>query len=243
MKSIGNPQAGVSVVISIISNVPPYGKGYDLNIQNGYAHGFPTNQHSISFTYRADNTFYDLIVSDFTPNYDQAYDVKAIRQDGIWSLYADNSLIGTAPDPAGLTEFHHVHMPLAGSVVIDNVVIQTKPDSIEVLVDIKPRSAPNKINPRNKGRIPVAILTNEVFDASIVDPDTILFGVTGIEAAPAHYNWEDVDGDGDIDMILHFKTQETGIKCTDTALLLSGSTIDGIAIYGFDSVDTVGCKK
>jgi hypothetical protein len=53
--------------------------------------------------------------------------------------------------------------------------------------------------------IPVAILTTETFNASTVNPTTIHFGATGTEAAPVQSDLEDVDGDGDID-ILHFKT-------------------------------------
>jgi hypothetical protein len=53
---------------------------------------------------------------------------------------------------------------------------------------------------------------------------------------------EDVDGEGDIDMILHFNTQATGIQCGDTSASLTGETFDGQAIEGSDSVNAVGCK-
>jgi hypothetical protein len=53
---------------------------------------------------------------------------------------------------------------------------------------------------------------------------------------------EDVDGDGDIDMILHFKTQETGIQCGDTSASLTGETLDDQMIQGSDSIKTAGCK-
>ncbi len=50
--------------------------------------------------------------------------------------------------------------------------------------------------------IPVAILTTGTFDASTVNPATVRFGATGTEAAAVHSALEDVDGDGDLDMIL-----------------------------------------
>jgi hypothetical protein len=117
------------------------------------------------------------------------------------------------------------------------------PDPFEVYIDVKPGSDPNSINPRSRGVIPVAILTTEDFDATAVDPSTVLFGKTGTEASPFHYAFEDVDGDGDIDMILHFRTQETGLICGNTEAILTGATLDGQAIEGSDSIKTVGCNN
>lgn len=113
---------------------------------------------------------------------------------------------------------------------------------IEVDIDIKPGSFPNSVNPRSKGVIPVAIMTTDSFDATGVDLNTVLFGKTGNEAAPVQFAFEDVDLDGDIDMILHFNTQATGIQCGDTSASLTGKTFSGQAIEGADSVNTVGCK-
>jgi len=118
---------------------------------------------------------------------------------------------------------------------------------LEVTIDIKPGSFPNSINPDSKGVIPVAILTTDAavgepvtFDATTVDPETVLFGPD--EAAPVHYALEDVDNDGDIDMILHFKTQETGITVGDTKATLTGETVDGRQFFGTDSVRIVPPK-
>jgi len=111
-----------------------------------------------------------------------------------------------------------------------------------VAIDIKPGSYPNSINPKSKGKIPVAILTTGTFDATTVDPATVRFGATGTEAAPVQSALEDVNGDGDTDMILHFNTQDTGIKCGDTSASLTGQTLSGQAIKGADAIQTVGCK-
>ena len=113
---------------------------------------------------------------------------------------------------------------------------------ITVSIDIKPGSYPNSINPRSHGKIPVAILTTDSFDATTVDSTTILFGATGAEAAPVRSALEDVDGDGDTDMILHFNTQETGIACGDTSASLTGETSSGQTIEGSDSIKTAGCN-
>ncbi len=51
-----------------------------------------------------------------------------------------------------------------------------------------------------------------------------------------------MDSDGDLDLMLHFRTQGTGIQCGDTEASLTGETFDGQAIQGTDSVVTVGCN-
>lgn len=109
-----------------------------------------------------------------------------------------------------------------------------------VAIDIHPGSFPNSINPRSRGVIPVAILTTPTFDATTVDPSSVQFGPN--LARPVHSALQDVDGDGDLDMILHFTTQETGINCGDTSASLTGRTNAGQAIEGSDSIKTVGCK-
>jgi hypothetical protein len=113
---------------------------------------------------------------------------------------------------------------------------------LQVIIDLKPGESPNSINPRSQGVIPVAILTTDTFDATAVDPSTVLFGATGTEATPVHAALEDVNSDGRTDMILHFNTQDTGIQCGDTSASLTGETFSGQAIQGSDAIQTVGCK-
>jgi len=110
-----------------------------------------------------------------------------------------------------------------------------------VFVDVKPENFPNSINPKNKGVIPVAILTTNTFDATTVDTATVRFGRNGVEARVVQFSLRDVDGDGDRDLILHFNTQATGLQCGDTSATLRGRTFDGGVIEGADSIRTVGC--
>ncbi|HLA80106.1 MAG TPA: kelch repeat-containing protein [Thermoleophilia bacterium] len=114
---------------------------------------------------------------------------------------------------------------------------------IDVAVDIQPGTFPNTINPKSKGRIPVSILTTDTFDATTVDATTVRFGATGKEAAPVHFALQDANGDGKLDMILEFKTQDTHIVCGESSASLTGKTVGGQAIKGSDSVKTAGCKK
>ncbi|UCG70860.1 MAG: FecR domain-containing protein [Thermoplasmata archaeon] len=113
---------------------------------------------------------------------------------------------------------------------------------MNVLIDIKPGSFPNAVNPNNWGIIPVSILTTDNFDAVTVDPATVRFGAEGTEAEPIHHALEDVDLDGDIDMIFHFKTKDTGIQSGDISAHLKGSTFNGKEFEGLDSITTVGTK-
>lgn len=109
--------------------------------------------------------------------------------------------------------------------------------SIAVVLDIKPGSDPNAINPDGKGVIPVAILTTADFDATTVDATTVRFGPS--EAEPARRGRiKDVDGDNDDDLILHFRTQETGITDGDVEACLTGLTTGGESIAGCDVIVT-----
>jgi hypothetical protein len=117
----------------------------------------------------------------------------------------------------------------------------TPPPTV-VSIDIRPGEFPNNVNPRSKGKIPVAILATDIFDPSTVNPATVRFGRTGTEAPPVHSHLEDVNGDGRADLLLQFETQPTGIVCGDATASLTGQTASGGAIQGSDSIATVGCK-
>ena len=55
------------------------------------------------------------------------------------------------------------------------------------------------------------------FDATTVNVSTVRFGATGTEAVPINVALRDVDGDGDLDMVLRFQILDTGIKCGDSS--------------------------
>ncbi len=113
---------------------------------------------------------------------------------------------------------------------------------IPIHIDVKPNELPNAINPRSKGVVPVAILSTGTFDATTVDGSTVHFGASGVEASAVRSAIEDVNKDGRPDMILHFSTQASGIKCGDSIVFLTGKTLGGQLLRGSDSIITVGCK-
>ena len=91
--------------------------------------------------------------------------------------------------------------------------------------------------------IPVALLGSEYFDVSDVAVTTLRFGPG--EAIPTHdlsdpwtYNehLQDVNFDGHLDLVSHYRIPETGVTCGDTEAALTGSTNTGIRFRGADSV-------
>jgi len=82
-------------------------------------------------------------------------------------------------------------------------------------------------------------VTTGSFDASTVDPVTVEFQ----GALPLRWAWEDYDGDGDIDMVLHFKTQECDWSAFTTRgsyqVFLEGYTMGGAYFWDYDWVKIV----
>ncbi len=113
-------------------------------------------------------------------------------------------------------------------------------------IDIKPGGNPNNINLTSKGVVPVAVLTTDDFDANSIDPITVEFAGA---SPPERWKLEDVDEDGDLDMLFHFKTEdlvdldENSTEATLTATLIdtttsamTGETTAGDVIQGTDEV-------
>ena len=111
---------------------------------------------------------------------------------------------------------------------------------VEVGVDIKPRSAVNRINPRSRGVIRVAILGSEAFDVADVDASTLAFGPSGAPLAhKKRPRSKDINHDGFPDLLARFRIRESGIAFGDEEACLTGKMGDGTPFEGCDSVRTV----
>jgi predicted outer membrane repeat protein len=108
---------------------------------------------------------------------------------------------------------------------------------IEVEIDIKPKTKANTIKLGTGAKVPVAILTTAEFDAADVDPATVLFADAG--AVFQSTTMEDVDDDGDLDLLLYFKTKDLNLLPTDKTATLEGETIYGDQIEGTDKVKVI----
>ncbi len=113
-------------------------------------------------------------------------------------------------------------------------------------VDIRPGSDPNVLNVKSRGRIPVAVYSSESADVSAIDISSLT--LAGVPTA--HAAFEDVDGDGTLDLILHFRTQalvhamESGDNPLENGetreLALAGQFQDDTPCSGADMVTIQG---
>ncbi len=117
---------------------------------------------------------------------------------------------------------------------------------IQVSIDIKPGSNRNPVNPKSRGKIPVAVLSEPDFDAAtLVDRGSLTFGREGDEQSLVRRGGvpgcgvDDVDGDGLVDLLCRFHSRKTGLRPGDTEGILRGATVDGRLIEGSDSVRIV----
>ncbi len=122
-------------------------------------------------------------------------------------------------------------------------VLALAPGPEPVSVDIKPGSYPNVVNLGSRGVIPVAILTTVEFDATTVDPDTVALAGASVairgNGSRLLSAEEDVDDDGDIDLLVHIETENLALETGVTEVVLTGQTYDGQAIAGTDTIEVV----
>ncbi|MFC2173919.1 RCC1 domain-containing protein [Acidobacteriota bacterium] len=98
------------------------------------------------------------------------------------------------------------------------------PDYCRNAVDIKPGSCPNPLNPRSRGRLPVAILGSDGFDVITIDPSTIR--LLEVVEPRSKFSFEDTSSrcaeldpqdecsccegvpDGYVDLVVHFAIED-----------------------------------
>ena len=111
------------------------------------------------------------------------------------------------------------------------------PRAIEI--DVRPGSRRNRVNPRSRGLVPVAILGSEDFDVARVDVDSLAFGPEG--AAPVGRfpaRLVDLNRDGALDLLARFRVSDTGIAFGAVQACLYGHSDDARGFAGCDEVRT-----
>ncbi|WP_242342146.1 hypothetical protein [Anaeromyxobacter terrae] len=112
----------------------------------------------------------------------------------------------------------------------------------EIAIDVKPGSAENPVQPGASGTLPVALLSNEAFDARSADAPTIRLGGAGIARLPDgsfQAALQDVDADGDLDVVAHFTLADLALASDATDIVLTGRTLAGVPFRGRDAIRLV----
>ena len=117
---------------------------------------------------------------------------------------------------------------------------------LEVQIDVKPGDNSNVINPRSNGKVAVAVLSDAAFDATQLLPETVNFAGAGVaknKKGKYMAHAEDVDEDGNDDMVFHFRTSELELEGGIMAVTLTGLTNDETPMSGTDNVLVLSKKK
>jgi hypothetical protein len=135
---------------------------------------------------------------------------------------------------------------ISDTTTLNPAFVSNAPRRITPSIDIRPGSDSNPIHPSGKGNLPVAILGSHTIDVLDVDVTTLAFGSNG--AAPSHDitkpgafedHLRDVNADGLMDLVSHYRIEDSGIEPDDVETCLTGETLDGTPFDGCDAVRSV----
>jgi hypothetical protein len=175
-----------------------------------------------------------LHLADGTPPINAYY--KLNPANGKWFKFNWDAATGTGAILPG-----EVH-PLTGNIVPSNQIVLILKDNargdsnstvgiiddpggpayvetLQVQIDVR-----STVNLASQGKIAVAILATDDFDPALVDIASVRFaGATAVHSA-----WEDVNGDGRLDLVLHFRTQDTDLRALYERLIADDINEDGV---------------
>jgi len=162
-------------------------------------------------------------------------------------MYTSQLTLGSMVLDVSGNQLDAAFIDTSGTVLDEFTIIKSPPQV--VAIDIQPWDATNMVKPSSNNPISVAVLGSSIaeggsadFDASLVNPATVRLGIG--EAPNIAIPWvQDVDGDTLDDILIGFRTQETGILCGDAEVSLAGETIGGSAFIGTDTIDTSDCEN
>jgi hypothetical protein len=114
------------------------------------------------------------------------------------------------------------------------IISGVTPSTMQIGIEIKPGSgdvAP--INPRAKGKVPVALLGSAEFAVDGVDVDSLRLGHSGTEESLSKCGTpSDVNGDLWPDMVCHFENQAAQFASSDEEAILRGKLEGGRKFEG-----------
>jgi len=113
---------------------------------------------------------------------------------------------------------------------------------VDPIFNIKPGSFPKSINLGSRGTVPVAVFGSATFDVRQINIATIKLANAPIKPkknGQLMVNYEDINGDGFTDVVVHIITKNLQLKPTDTQANLEGKSINGTIIRDSDSIRIV----
>ena len=149
------------------------------------------------------------------------YEAYGVSDDGL-------TIVGLGRDPTSIG-------------LIGWIAVLPRPTT-SVLIDIKPGSDENRLNPMSHGVIPVAILGSNTFDVGKVDVTTLKFGPDGAAPKPG-VHVEDVNRDSVVDLVARFATREAGIAASNGEACAKGELVDGTKFEGCDAIQVAPARS
>lgn len=165
---------------------------------------------------------------------------------------ADDTLLGTTEAQVGATtgEFWGVISPVPierlqffGADEVGELfefvsfgALEASPEGQDIVVEVKVGEGRTPINAYSRGVIPVMVRSSEEFDAASIDPASLRFGPGEARALEASARRMQA---GRSDVVFHFPTQDAGLECDDTEVILRGETMEGTPFQGSDEVEVL----
>lgn len=163
--------------------------------------------------------------------------IVGVTSDATFSLFGNAMRVfedgGTTKGPDGSDGFRNTAVANGNyTLVIERVPAK----SIQISIDIRPNARSITTHANANGKIPVALITSEDFNALKADRDSIRFGRVNGTGAKGHCNKHGVD------LLCHFEKRDAGFDEDDTEGMVSG-TIDGTPFEGIGWLKVLPVNK
>jgi hypothetical protein len=116
------------------------------------------------------------------------------------------------------------------------------PPGPSVAIDVMPGRPGNKTLLKLPF-VPVTIFGSASFDVLQVDASTLKLGRLGAASLPSLTHVRDTNRDGFVDLTAVFRTIDTGIRCGDTEVELTGRNYLTEPFNGADTIETIRCGR
>lgn len=140
-----------------------------------------------------------------------------------------------------MTKSTFITLALVTGISVNPVAAQKPGPALRVSIDVKPGDHPTSLEPKREGMVPIAVLSSKEFDATSVDLSSIRAGATGVEGTMFRSMKEDVDHDGDVDLMILFRVAELALTCNSKGITVKGKTAQGLDFEGTETVTMSGC--